>query len=175
MEKKFKVESFAWYGKNKTDTYYTFEEAKIGFRNRIASPNGVPHIIGHIEEYMAEHYPENPPAAFGQLIGILTSLLTDPSYPQGPEDVVLDYFEDEHVEFYLVSDDESVSLYCYTTEDYDGKFPLAEINVFKMDDEEREYFFYLTERRDGMCWSWNYQLSPIGEGEVIDEDDFDGI
>lgn len=66
-------------------------------------------------------------------------------------------------------------MYCYTTEDYDGKFPLAEINVFRMDDEEREYFFYLSERRDGRCWSWNYQLSPIGEGEVIDEDDFDGI
>lgn len=61
MEKNFKVESYAWYGKNKTDTYYTFEEAKIGFRKRILSPEGVPHIVDHIHEYAKEHYPQKHP------------------------------------------------------------------------------------------------------------------
>ena len=169
MEKKFKVESYAWYGKNKTDTYYTFEEAKIGFRNRIISPEGVPHIVDHIKEYAKEHYPENTPVSFQQLADIITNLLTDPSYPKSVDDLVLEEFEDDNIEFHLAWDG-CGKIFCYVNnEEYDGKFPIAEIHVAQMDNEEEEYYFYLTEKKDGHGWSWNYSLSPISDDEDIDD------
>ncbi|MBE6807342.1 MAG: hypothetical protein E7527_04960 [Ruminococcaceae bacterium] len=168
MDKKFKVESYAWYGKNKTDTYYTFDEAMAGFRQRILSPEGVPHIVDMIHAYAAEHYPENTPVAFGQLAELLQKLLTDPTYPASQEDLVLEDFEDENVRFYL---DPWGGIFSYVdNEDYDGKFPLAEINVIPAGEEE-EYFFYLTQEKSGACWSWNYVLSPIGEEDENDEDE----
>ena len=170
MEKKFKVESFAWYGKQWSKTFYTFNEAKAYFRAKIAGPEMVPHIVDHIHEYAREHYPENTPAAFQQLADVITKFLTDPDYPQSPDDIVLEDFEDDNIEFYT---DGCGNIFSYVNNDeYDGKFPLAEIKIVKMDDEEDEYFFYLTEKRDGMCWSQNVQLSPIGD-ENEDSDDFD--
>ena len=170
MEKKFKVESFAWYGCQWSKKFYTFEEAKIYMREKIVSPEMIPHIVEHIQEYAKEHYPENTPVAFQQFAAIITKFLTDPNYPKSLDDIVLEDFEDDNIEFYT---DGCGGLFSYVNNDeYDGKFPLAEINIAYMNDEEGEYFFYLTEKRDGMCWSQNVQLSPIGD-EDEDSDDFD--
>ena len=46
-------------------------------------------------------------------------------------------FEDDNIEFYMVG---AGDVYCYVNnEEYDGKFPLAEIHAIQMDDEEEEY------------------------------------
>lgn len=172
MEKKFKVDSMNPFGSNGAKTYFTFEEAKIAFRKRFESkPEEIAHITDHIKEYANEHYAQNTPKAFEQLIEIITKLATDPTYPQNIDDVVLDDFEDDNIEFYM--DSYTKAIYCYVNNDeYDGKFPLAEINVINMDDPDEEYFFFLTEKRDCMCWSWNYSLSPISDDDD-DQDDFD--
>lgn len=170
MDKQFKVESFAWYGKNKTDTYYTFDEAMAGFRQRILSPEGLPHIVDMIRDYAAEHYPENIPAAFTQLAEVLTKLLTDPDYPASREDIELEEFEDENIQIVPTP---SGDIFCYVdNDDYDGKFPLAEIRVIP-NGEEAEYFFYLSQQKDGACWCWDYVLSPITEEDEVDQAGFD--
>ncbi len=172
MDKKFKVESMN-LGSNGANTYYTFDEAKIAFRKRFTStPEEIAHITDHIKEYAREHYPQNTPKAFEQLIDVLTKLATDPNYPENIDDVVLEDFKDDNIEFYM--DFYSKSIYSYVNnDDYDGKFPLAEINVIKMDDPDEEYFFFLTEKRDCLCWSWNYSLSPISDDDEEDFNDFD--
>ncbi len=169
MEKKFKVASYAWYGTQWTKTFYTFEEAKLYFREKMVSPEMVPHIVDHINEYAKEHYPENTPKAFSQLAEIITNILTDPNYPKSIDDIEIEHFFDDNIEFY---GDGKGGIFCYVNNDeYDGKFPLAEINIFNMDDENAEYFFFLTEKRDGMCWSQNKELTPIGEDEAADDED----
>lgn len=117
--------------------------------------------------------PKNTPEAFQQLADIITKFLTDPSYPQKAEDIVLNDFRDDNIEFYMVGGGDN-AIYCYVNnEEYDGKFPLAEIHAFQMDNEDEEYYFYLTEKKDGMCCSWNYSLSPISDDDEVDFDDFD--
>ena len=172
MEKKFKVERRAWYGVQGAKTFYTFDEAKAELRNRIVCPDGVPHIVGLIESYAQEHYPENTPAAFGQLADIITKLLTDPNYPANPDDVELEGFRDDNIEFYII--DNTKEIYCYVdNNEYDGKFPCAEINMLQMEDEKAEYYFYLTQKADGMCWCWNMSLAPLGEEDVEEQEGFD--
>ena len=175
MEKKFKVARRAWYGLQGAKTFYTFEEAKAELRQRIVCPEGVPHIIGMIENYAKEHYPVDTPAAFDQLIDIITKLLTDPSYPENPDSVELEGFRDDNIEFYII--DNTKEIFCYVNNDeYDGVFPCAEINMLNMEDEDEEYFFYLTQKADGMCWCWNLSLASLGEDDDIedyeDEEDF---
>ena len=163
MEKKFKVESRAWYGLKWRKDFYTFEEAKSHFREKIVCEEGVSRITDHIDDYVREHYPENTPAAFAQLKEFLTKMLTDPDYSLKPEEVITEDFEDDNIEFYTNG---WGGLNCYVNnEDYDGKFPIAGLDAVNFDDEEREYYFYLTEKKDGMCWSWNLSLSPIGEDD----------
>ena len=177
MEKKFKVESHAWYGLQWRKDFFTFEEAKAHFREKIVCVDGISHITDHIDEYVKEHYPENTPAAFGQLKEFLTKILTDADYSTKPEDVITENFEDDNIEFCTTG---WGGLNCYVkNDDYDGKFPIAEIDAINFDNEENEYYFYLTEKRDGMCWSWNISLSPIGEDDeeeepmMLSDDDLD--
>lgn len=177
MEKKFKVESYAWYGLQWRKDFYTFEEAKLHFRKKIVNEEGVLHITDHIDEYVQEHYPENTPAAFGQFKEFLTNMLTDPDYSMKPEDVITDSFEDNNIEIYT-NGLGAINCYVYNN-DCDGKFPIAEIDAVNFDDEDKEYYFYLTEKKDGMCWSWNLSLSPIGEDDeqeqpmMLCDDDID--
>lgn len=177
MQKKFKVESNGWYGLKWRKNFYTFEEAKCYFRKKIVSANGVSHITNHIDKYVQEHYPENTPAAFVQLKEFLTKMLTDADYSIHPEDVITSDFTDENIDFYTSG---WGALYCYVNnDDYDGKFPIAEIDAVNFDDENREYFFFLTEKKDGHCWCWNLCLSRIDEDDeqeepwILSDDDID--
>ncbi len=170
MKKKFKVVNDSPFGVSYSKGFYTFEEAKAKLRKRIVCPEAVGKITDHIYKYAKEHYPKDTPIAFKQLADIFTNLATDPEFPKSIEDVVLEDFEDENIEFYM--DDYTKSICSYVNNDeYDGKFPIFEINVIKMDDPTQEYYFFFTEKKDCLCYSLNYSLSPIAKGEKVFEYD----
>ena len=161
MKKQFKLETVKFEGK-KIETFYTFEEAKQAFREKIISPEGIEYIINLIDDYIEELYPEETPEAFVQLKNILYGFTTDSAYPENVNDVALNYFEDENVEFYM----ESNKVFCYlNNSEYGGRFPDAEINALIMDDEDDEYFFYLAENNAVFGYIWNITLSRIKDNE----------
>ena len=142
--------------------HYCFGAAIEDFRTRILAQNEstIKEITDMIENYAVEHYPVDTPRAFKLLADIIFNLLTDPTYPQNPDDIEFENFEDDTIKFYM--DAQRKTIYCDVfKEEDDGIFPLAEINVIKMDDENKEYCFFLTHQMDCLCISWHSYLTPV--------------
>ena len=161
MKKMFKLKSIGTVGFDGVMYFDTFEEAKTALRQTILSPEGITHITDKVMAYAREQYPDNTPVAFEQLVSILKKLVTDPDYPQLPSDVVLEEFADDNIEFYL---DAHSRIFIYVfNDDFDQKFPTAEIVVIKMYDPEKVYYFYLKDKMWDPEWCWNVKINLNNE------------
>ena len=125
------------------DVFHSFDSAKIEFRHIIAEKlgAGIEKFTKQIDSYCEEFYPEETPSEMITLKEILTRLATDPDYPADPDEIALDDFEDDRIEFF--ADTFSKQLFIYVNdESVKTKFPQAEINVVCMDDPDGEYYFF---------------------------------
>ena len=141
--------------------YFTFGGAKEGFRTHIlAHEETIKEITDMINNYAVEHYPVDTPRAFKLFADLLYKLFTDPTYPQNPDDIEFEDFEDDLIKFYMDNQSKTINSDVFEEEN-DGIFPLAEIDIIKMDDETKEYCCFLTQQMDCFCISWNSYLTPI--------------
>lgn len=146
------------------DEFRSWEGAKEEFRyiiNEKLGAQGIAKFTEQIDDYCKEFYPDGAPANFEQLKTILTKLVTDPEYPQNPDELELEDFEDDNIEFYM-SDSKKIFIYV-NNEEIKEKFPSAEINVVTIDDPEDEYYFFITDNRNifnGPHYSTNITLGP---------------
>ncbi len=161
----WKVERNCPYGLIGEDTFTTFEKATRGFRKILQIKLGeqISHYTDQIDGYCEKFYPDGAPAAFQALKDLLTKLATDPTYPENPDALAFDDFEDERVEFYMDSYSKSLRVYV-DDESVKPFFPQAVIDIIKMDDPENEYRFFIT---DNDCHMMNLELAPT---ELLMED-----
>ena len=149
------------------DEFRSWEGAKEEFRyiiNEKLGADGIAKFTEQIDEYCKEFYPEGAHNNFEQLKTVLTKLVTDPEYPRNPDELELEDFEDDNIEFYM-SDTKKVFIY-NNNEDVKDKFPSAEINVAVIEDPEDEYYFFITDNRSPMGekhYSTDITLMPADE------------
>ena len=147
----WKVERKCELGFVGQDVFQNEQAAKSGFRKIIAHKlgEGISSFTDRIDGYCKEFYPEGAPEEFGQLKDLLTKLATDPAFPRDLQEVELEDFEDDNVEFYLAP---GYRLFCYVNNPaVEGKFISAEINAIQFfeDNWEDDNFFFITDNRDG--------------------------
>ena len=131
------------------EEYRSWPGAKEEFRYTIKEKlgaKGIAKFTKQIDKYCKEFYPDGAPENFEQLKTILTKLVTNPEYPENPDELVLDDFEDDNIEFYMDSVSHRFFVYV-NNEDVKEKFPSAEINIVSMDDPDEEYYFFITDNR----------------------------
>lgn len=159
------------------DEFFTFEEAKIQFRNIIKEKlgDGIEDFTAQIDLYCSEFYPDGAPEEFAQLKELLTKLATDPKFPEKSEDLKLDDFEDDNVEFYI-GPYSNICVYV-NNDEVKEKFLTAEINVVEMDDPDEEYYFFITDNRSVLGDKHFLTNITLETADEFDDDfvDFDGF
>ena len=141
------------------DEFHSWPGARQEFRyiiNEKLGAKGIENFTKQIDDYCKEYYPEGAPENFEQLKTVLRLLMVDPEYPQNPDDLQLDDFDDDNIEFFI-SDSKKIFIYV-NNDDAMGKFPTAEINVVVIDDPTDEYYFFITDNRGR--YSINITLAP---------------
>lgn len=155
----WKIERKCPFGLIGEDEFYTFEEAKIQFRNTIKEKlgDGIAEFTNQIDEYCEKYYPDGAPNNFEELKNTLIQLVTNPDYPENPDEFEFEDFEDDNIEFYIDSFSKTLFIYI-NNDDITEEFPQAEINIIKMNEPDDEYYFYITDNRNQ--YSTDITLKP---------------
>lgn len=154
------------------DEFYTFEEAKMQFRYIIKNKlgDGIFKFTEQIDAYCKEFYPDGAPEAFDNLKEVLIKLATDPNYPENPESFEMEEFSDDNIEFYYNPRCKDIFIYV-NNDEVKEKFPQAEINVILMEEPDDEYFFFITDNRNGFDGEHYYTNITLKNADSVDDEE----
>ena len=170
----WKVERTCSVGFIGEDGFNSFDSAKIEFRHIIKNKHkdSIKHFTDIIDKYCEEFYPNGAPKEILWAKDVIGKIVTEPDFvcgaPELSEDV---YFEDDNIQ--IEYDGVRLIIYPIDIDDIpdDFKFVVAEINATNFYDENLEYYFYISDRKDHEI---NITLKNT-DGAESDEDELDFI